>query len=283
MTMKSTTVFFKKISSSIAACVMALALGAPLSAEEGGISKMVPFDSEEVAINLEIGDMASRSGDYDSAISAYSRAYLLDNKNFAAIYNLAYTYQMKGALKEALKYYKVSMRMDEKRFEPYLNSGAIYMIENRRDLASEMFKEALKIEPGNISAIFNLAIIDIDGADYKSALARLDGALNTPGEKTGRDYYGLMLKKALCHVALGELEAAAKCLNFQSDDSMEEIEKFYLTGCMLHKSGKTSEAAAAFQKAVGLAGTPETEGILKTLEEKIAQFKSTKKTGRISN
>lgn len=283
MTMKSTTVFFKKISSSIAACVMALALSSPLAAEEGGISKMIPFDSEEVGINLEIGDMASRSGDYDSAISAYSRAYLLDNKNFAAIYNLAYTYQMKGALKEALKYYKVSMRLDEKRFEPYLNSGAIYMIEKKYDLASEMFKEALKIEPGNISAIFNLAIMDIDGANYKSALARLDGALNTPGEKTGRDYYGLMLKKALCHVALGELSAAAKCLNFQSDDSMEEIEKFYLTGCMLHKSGKPSEAAAAFQKAVELARTPETEGVLKTLEEKIAQFKSTKKTGRISN
>ena len=256
---------------------------APAFAEEGSSSQMTPFDSDEVGINLEIGDMASKSGDYDSAVSAYSRAYLLDNKNFAAVYNLAYTYQLKGALKEAVKYYKTAARIDGKRHEPYLNMGAIFLIEADPSGASEMFKKALEIAPDNIDANFNLAIIAIDGGDYKGALASLAAASKQVKGKSGRDYFSIALKTALCHIALGEFDLAAKKLDFQSDDATEEIERYYLTGCMLHNSGRDAEAAKAFGKAVELAKTPEMEGLSKVLGEKIAQFKATKKTGRISN
>ncbi|OGM05955.1 MAG: hypothetical protein A2008_11270 [Candidatus Wallbacteria bacterium GWC2_49_35] len=256
---------------------------APAFASGGSSSQMTPFDSDEVGINLEIGDMASKSGDYDSAVSAYSRAYLLDNKNFAAVYNLAYTYQLKGALKEAVKYYKTAARIDGKRHEPYINMGAIFLIEANPAGASEMFKKALEIAPDNIDANFNLAIIDIDKGDHKSALASLAAASKSVKEKSGRDYFSIALKTALCRIALGEFDMAAKALDFQSDDAAEEIERYYLTGCMLHKSGKTDEAAKAFHKAVELAKVPEMEGLSKVLDEKIAQFKATKKTGRISN
>jgi len=244
---------------------------------------MSPFDGDEVGINLEIGDMAVKAGDYDSAVSAYSRAYLLDNKNFAAVYNLAYTYQLKGALKEALKYYKAAARIDGKRHEPHLNSGAIYMIEKNYDAAAAMFKEALKIAPDNIDANYNLAVIDIERADYKNALLRFNKTLESISEKKGSGYYSIKLKAALCHIMLGESAAAGECLDFQSNNIIEEIEKYYLTGCMLHKSGKSGEAAKAFQNALTLAKTPGSESIAEILNEKISQFKVTKKAGRIAD
>lgn len=274
----------KFIKTSFTACLAAAILScAPAFAEEGSSSQMTPFDSDEVAINLEIGDMAAKSGDYDSAVSAYSRAYLLDNNNFAAVYNLAYTYQLKGALKEAVKYYKTAARIDGKRHEPYLNMGAIFLIESDPAGASAMFKKVLETSPDNIDANFNLAIIAIDAGEHKSALANLAAAAKQVKEKSGRGYFSIALKTALCHIALGEFDLAAKMLDFQSDDAAEEIERYYLTGCMLHRSGRAGEAAKAFDKAVELAKTPEMEGISKILDEKIAQFKATKKTGRISN
>lgn len=253
------------------------------SGEEGSSSKMTPFDSDEVAINLEIGDMASRSGDHDSAIAAYSRAYLLDNKCFEAVYNLAYSFQLKGLTKEAVKYYKTASRIDAKRHEPYLNLGAIYMTENDLKAASEMFKAVLERAPGNFDAPFNLAVISIDEGDHKEALARLDAAAKTLIAKSGREYNSVALKSALCRIALGEYDAAAKLLNFNSDDAVEEIEKFYLTGCMFHKAGRHGEAAKAFAKALELSNAPEMESLRKVVEEKIAAFKTAGKTGRISN
>jgi tetratricopeptide (TPR) repeat protein len=267
----------------LALFLMFLVFSRPLGAEESIGSQMSPFDADEVGINLEIGDMAVKAGDYDSAVSAYSRAYLLDNKNFAAVYNLAYTYQLKGALKEALKYYKASSRIDGKRYEPYLNSGAIYMIEKKYELAAAMLKEAVRINPENIDANYNLAVIDIDRADYKSALGRLNKMLESISEKKGSVYYSIKLKSALCHIALGETVEAAKCLDFQSNNNIEEIEKYYLTGCMLHKAGRSDEAAKAFQKSLTLAKTPESESLVEILNEKIAQFKVTKKAVKIAD
>lgn len=287
MIIQVTSVIIRKISiSSVfysAFFLMCLIFIQPLCAEESIGSQMTPFDADEVGINLEIGDMAVKAGDYDSAVSAYSRAYLLDNKNFTAVYNLAYTYQLKGASKEALKYYKVSARIDDKRYEPCLNSGAIYMIEKNYESAAAMFKEAVRINPENIDANYNLAVIDIDRSDYKSALGRLTKMLESISEKKGSDYYSIKLKSSLCYIALGETGAAAECLDFKSDISIEEIEKYYLTGCMFHKAGRSDEAAKAFQKALTLAKTSESESLIEILNEKIAQFKATKKAGRIAD
>ncbi len=287
MVMQITPVITKKVRKSsffyLALFFMFLVFSRPLGAEESIGSRMSPFDSDEVGINLEVGDMAVKAGDYDSAVSAYSRAYLLDNKNFAAVYNLAYTYQLKGALKEALKYYKLSARIDGKRHEPYLNSGAIHMIEKNYESAAAMFKEAVRINPESIDANYNLAVIDMERVDYKSALGRLNETLKLISEKKGSDYYSIKLKSALCHIALGDNGAAAECLDFQSESNVEEIEKYYLTGCMLYKSGRPDKAAKAFNEALKLAKNPESESLVEILNEKIAQFKVTKKAGRIAD
>lgn len=246
-------------------------------------SQLIPFDTDEIIINLEIGNQALKNGDYNLAISSYLRTLMLNTKCFEAAYNLAYVYQLKNDFKNAEKYFNIAISIDNKRYEPYLNLGVIFYLNKEYDKAIKIFKKVLEISPNNFDAKFNLAIIEIEKQNYNSAILILNDLLKfeNQNKSTSQNLFTIKLKLALCNILINNFNEALKYLDFNSNDTLEEIEKLYYLGCIYYKTNKLGQANEAFDNALNLAKNSSNLQITETLTEKINNFKKIGKVGRI--
>jgi len=273
------------LKTAIFAGVMAASLcfGCAASAEEGVIEKLKPFDSSEVAINLEVGEMAMVAGNYDEAAAAFTRAFTLEPRSYPAAYNLGYISQLRSQNAEAVRYYRQALRIRPQSVDPLLNIGAIAMMEEKYDEAMTNFQKALAIDAKSQGARFNIAAAFMMKQKYADAYQLLSALMKEGAgrEKTGSD---IVLKFAQVCVELekyAEADAVLKELKPAAGEA--EIEKQYLTGCSFFKQKKNDDAEKAFALAVSAA--KDNESLSKLLSEKIDEFKKTGRTakpGRIS-
>ncbi len=255
-----------------------LGFGCAASAEEGATERLKPFDSSEVSINLEIGEMAMVAGNYDEAAAAFTRAFTLEPRSYPAAYNLGYISQLRSQNAEAVRYYRQALRIRPESADPLLNIGVIAMMEEKYDEALTNFQKALTIDSKSQGARFNIAAALMMKQKYAEAYQLLSALVKEGAgrEKTGSD---IVLKFAQVCIELekyAEADAVLKELKPAAGES--EIEKQYLAGCSLFKQKKTDEAEKAFGLAA--AAAKDNESLSKLLGEKIAEFKKTGRTAK---
>jgi len=255
-----------------------LSLGCEAFAEEGMIEKLKPFDSSEVAINLEVGEMAMVAGNYDEAASAFTRAFTLEPRSYAAAYNLGYISQLRSQNAEAVRYYRQALRIRPESVDPLLNIGVIAMMEEKYDEAMTNFQKALAIDAKSQGARFNIAAAHVMKQKFAEAYQLLSALIKEGAgkEKMGSD---IVLKFAQVCVELEKYPEADAALKDLKPDAVEaEIEKHYLTGCSFFKQKKSAESEKAFELAASAA--KDNESLSKLLAGKIAEFKKTGRTAK---
>lgn len=250
--------------------------------EETQEESNIPYDSDEIRINLEIGEAAMAAGDLDAAQTAYLQAFKLDAKSYIAVYNLGFISQMRGSINSAAAYYRLAARLDASKYEPLLNLGAALVMQKKYDEAAVSLNEALKIAPENTDIKFNIALTKLYSKKFDDAYGALKTLLSKPSGKASKITDDeIVLKYAAACIELKRYDEALKILNIKSSQPELLIECEYLRGCVYLKSGKVKESEEALKKALDLCSKPEMSGLLETLKEKINNLRKNPAASRI--
>ena len=101
---------------------------------------------------------AGSDNDYFNAIDDFESALMLDDKNTAALYNLAITKEILKKNKEAIETYDRLIAVDDKFTQAFYNRGHLKLLKGDYETAIADFEAALKLEPVNADAHNEIAI-----------------------------------------------------------------------------------------------------------------------------
>lgn len=124
-------------------------------------------------------------GDYAGAIGLLQKVVNDDAKNGYAAYELAYAYQANGDLEACIKVAKTAIRKIRKdKAQAYL-SPQLSMIQaschsqsGESKKALKVFRDALKVDPGDYGLNFNIAITLARTGEIDEAIVHLETAVN---------------------------------------------------------------------------------------------------------
>ncbi len=103
-----------------------------------------------------LGVIYSRRGDYERAAAQYEAARRLDTRFPAALYNQANDRLAQGALREAIRLYARSLRLDPADAWALNNRGLAYLRSAKAGKARRDFEAALRVSPDFSAARTNL-------------------------------------------------------------------------------------------------------------------------------
>lgn len=128
----------------------------------------------------KFGEFDARQGNYNEAISDYTKAIKYAPKDPVPLAARGYVYQKMGKHDEAIADFTQAITLDPGDDELYLIRGVAYSLKGRDDEAIADYSRAIMIDPGNADAYFNRAqsyeskkMNDMAVEDYKTA-ARLN-------------------------------------------------------------------------------------------------------------
>jgi tetratricopeptide (TPR) repeat protein len=231
-------------------------------------------------------------GDYSDAIRAYQQAMRLTPQYYYLPYNLGLVYQQMNRKKDAETSYRKAMMLAPTSGEPYNALGTLMASEGKNQNAEGLYRDALMRNPMLFSARHNLALLLVSeknrqseaidlwrenlrqSPDYLPSRLSLAETLSQTGDTTGAiDQYRqvLMLKPdyVAAQLALagllnkgGDAEGALNELRTASTADPQNAAIFEQIGDIEAARGRTAEARAAYQSALGV--KPE-----KTVEKRI--------------
>lgn len=210
---------------------------------------------------------------YDEVIKYYRKAIALDKEEMIdpAIYSrLGIVYFKKSVefsgnyfYPEALQELEEALRRGYNSYETYLYLGHIYFKNDIFDKAIENYKNALKINEGDINALFNIAWSYKAKGDYKTAAEEF--------KKVLKNKYISRKVKLNTYLGLGEVyyysnldkEALKYCKWAVEFDKNSSRARYWL-GKVYLKMGKFSQAKKQWEEALRI--NPKQEEITKELK-----------------
>ena len=131
----------------------------------------VQLSPDDAKLQFSLGNLLFQAGKKDEAITAYQKSVSLDRAYLRAWYNLGAALFDMGKYDEALQAYRMALEPIEQAFarrekvdpihaRAYENLGAIYLRQKQYPQASDAYQKALRLEPNDTAALYNLAFID---------------------------------------------------------------------------------------------------------------------------
>ncbi len=154
-----------------------------------------------------IGEIYSRAGNSDLAISTYKSALAID-KNHRLFLNLGVEYYNGRDFKSALNYFKESLIIKPNFLEGNFYAGISFF--NLEDLmmAKRYFDKVIQMDQKHLKANYLLSYIHFDWKDYASTLFYLDNIKDIADDKVFLNkYYGF------CNYHLGRYNEAVNYLS----------------------------------------------------------------------
>jgi len=184
----------------------------------GGLSR-----KEASKLYYNLGNAYFELGQNEKATEAYLKALNYDKKMKIASFNLAKSYMEANKFSDAIKILDKMLKDEPKNV--ILLSAKAYCIYKYGDIEKsyELYSLILKIDPGNIEALFNSAIIKAVEGSYTDALEKLtilktkkiddEKLLKRINSKIGEIYYNA-----------GEYNQAIEYLKYAKESESDNIE-----------------------------------------------------------
>ena len=187
-----------------------------------------------------------------AARDSYSNANRLAPNEFRWIYLLGKLDQQDGRYDDAIRLYRLALRLQPDYIAAFVNIGNILLELNRLDEAAESFKSALKLDQNNPAAHYGLGQVAISKRNYAEAVEHFEKTLAQVPE-ANRVHYSL----AMAYRGLGNAEKVRAHLAQQgtvgvrvSDPLVDRLQES-ITGERLHLSrGKVAFEAQRYEEAV---------------------------------
>ena len=133
-------------------------------------------DLESIRQKLEQANQLFRHGDCQSAIPHY-KAVLSRLPDFASVYNmLGLCYTQRNELQLANQVFRKAVQLEPESIEFRNNLGANHLAQNQISDAIEQFQVVIKHKPQNVGALFNLGVAELRDNRWQEAQSHLHRA-----------------------------------------------------------------------------------------------------------
>jgi tetratricopeptide (TPR) repeat protein len=160
---------------------LTLILGAPA----GGMSPEAMAKNAELKKTFEEGVAASRAGNHDAAIAAFTKAAELNTSCFDCYYNIAFSESQKKDYDKAEAAYKKAIELKADYAEAYNGLANVYNAARKFDQAAAASAKAMELSGaaggaaggGNADAMFNQGVILWNAGKIPEAKKQFEGAV----------------------------------------------------------------------------------------------------------
>ncbi len=148
-------------------------------AQEKGLFPRMQSDSKESEFLNKQGNEHLRKGEYDQAISVFSKALEIDPKHAIVYNNRGIAYSMKGEYDLAISDFSKAVEISPRYAEAYKNRGLAYDRKGKyNNEAISDFSKALEISPNYALAYILRGSIYVKKSRYDQAIADFTKALD---------------------------------------------------------------------------------------------------------
>lgn len=133
------------------------------------LDKCMFVDNNNVKARVELGWMALISQNYDQALDYADAALKIDLYSAESYYLKGMIFEQKRDTTLAISSYKTAIEQENDYYEPYIQLGLLHYNEPN-ELAKGYFKNALRIRPESLEALYDYAIYCQDTEEYNEAI-----------------------------------------------------------------------------------------------------------------
>ena len=161
-----------------------------------------------VAAYNNIGEIFTRMGDSEKAISSYLEALKID-KHYRVLLNLGVEHFNRKNYSQALKYFTESLSQEPLFIEGNFYTGLIYYNQDDFKKAEKYFLKVLKVDIGHLKANYLLARIYYEKKEYQKTIECLNRIKDISEDKSFINrFYGF------CYFYLGQYDESIKYLTY---------------------------------------------------------------------
>ena len=120
------------------------------------VERALQRDSQNLDVNITLGQLRHRTGRYNEAAAAFVRVLSQQPNNFDAVVGLGDAYKAAGDFKRAEESYRRAIDLQPKYWGAYSRLGAFYASQRRYADAIPLFKRVTDLVPDNQRAYNNL-------------------------------------------------------------------------------------------------------------------------------
>lgn len=135
--------------------------------------------SDKLVLNafINLGNISDIQGNYSEAIFYYINVLKLEPNNPIFHYNLGLIYEHKNDFANAIKEYKIALKLNNNFIDAYTALFNLYLTTFRKSEANDLINYARAKNPNNSELFYNQALLDITNKYYDKASIKLLEAL----------------------------------------------------------------------------------------------------------
>jgi tetratricopeptide (TPR) repeat protein len=123
------------------------------------------------------GNVYAIKGQYDKAILDYGKALEINPSNDEAYYNRGKVYLSKGQYDQAISDFTNAVKINPKNCDAYDNRGTVYAFKGEHDQAIADYNKALEIDSRHVNSYNNRGMVYRNKGDYDLAIVDFNKAL----------------------------------------------------------------------------------------------------------
>lgn len=145
---------------------------------QGTAEKLVKAHPNNIEYLKLLGSIYHELHLYDNAITTFTSALNINNKDFQTLSNMASSLKEINNLDDAEKYYKRSLAIQPNQPDTLTNYGLLLQNNAQLSKAIEHHNKSLQLSPNNPHALYNLAHVLSETGDKPSALSVYNKVIN---------------------------------------------------------------------------------------------------------
>jgi len=200
------------------------------------------FEKEGIKIR---GLAYEEKGQYDEAISNYTKALEINPRDADAYYNRGVVYNRKGQSDEAISDFTKALEINPRDAHAYYNRGIVYNRKSQSDEAISDFTKALEINPRYAEAYKSRGSTYDDKGQYDEAISDYTKAL----EIDPRDALEYR-QRGDAYYSKGEYDSAISDFNKAIDINPKDAVAYVFRGDAYEKKARYKEAILDYNKAI---------------------------------
>lgn len=192
-------------------------------------------------VHMNLGRVYMKKEMYSEAIARFNKTIRIEHSNGTAFSLIAACMILQDEFKEGENYFKKACKLSPNRADIYTNYATALAKKGKRYKALEIYKEALKIDNTDFTALNFSGMILCDLGKFDEALERLNEALKINPENPDT-----LLYIAISKYRLNEYREALDLVQKSLQIRPNYPDAIMIKGVCLAKTGKEAECLACF-------------------------------------
>lgn len=204
---------------------------------------------ENTDIHNMLGSSYVIKEEHQKALQHFEKALEFNDEDYTATISCALLYGIMLDFEKALEYHKKALDIFPQNYELQINAAIDWYVNGYLNESKQLMEEILLIEPNEVRAIYQIALIYYEMYDYEKALDKLYVA-----EKIATKPDVINLKIAEVYADIGRYEEAFEIMEQLIRKNPTEADYYYKYAIISTKAKDSINAEKYFKKVISLKG-----------------------------